>query len=274
MFLPLKVGTRCARVPKFCPHRIRYHRFFPFITQSSHPFVAPVTLCAEMTTNSRPNYWTAKGRAMVFILAASSIACLLLEFYQVCPMRAFTLFAFLPAVVLLFVLAFIDRAKGDRQLWRNVMIGSIAGLAAAVAYDVFRLPFVFAKAWGIASIVPQMNLFKVFPRFGAMILGQPLEQSAYSLGAQLIGWTYHFSNGLTFGVMYVAMIGDARKAKWVWGIVMAVGLELGMLLTPYPAVFAIPVTALFVAVTLTAHLIFGAVMGKSVQHLTFRTAVA
>jgi len=78
-----------------------------------------------------------------------------------------------------------------------------------VAYDVFRLPFVFAKEWGIASVVPPMNLFKVFPRFGAMILGQPVEQTTYTLAADLVGWTYHFSNGLTFGIMYLAMIGDA-----------------------------------------------------------------
>ena len=45
----------------------------------------------------------------------------------------------------------------------------------------FRLPFVFAKAWGIEGIVPPMNLFKVFPRFGAMVLGQPLEQAQYKL---------------------------------------------------------------------------------------------
>ena len=75
------------------------------------------------------------------------------------------------------------------------------------------------------------------------------------------GWLYHFSNGLTFGVMYLAMIGDATKRHWAWGVVFAVGLELAMLFTPYPAFFHIPITSKFVIVTLTAHLVFGAVMG-------------
>jgi len=66
-------------------------------------------------------------------------------------------------------------------------------LLGAVAYDVFRLPFVFAKEWGLDSVLPPLQLFKVFPRFGAMILGEPSEQPRYSLAAQLIGWTYHFS---------------------------------------------------------------------------------
>src|SRR5690242_2235659 len=61
-----------------------------------------------------------------------------------------------------------DWDRGDGKFCRAVVIGVIGGLLAAVAYDVFRLPFVFAKEWGIASIVPPMKRFKVFPRFGAM----------------------------------------------------------------------------------------------------------
>jgi hypothetical protein len=53
----------------------------------------------------------------------------------------------------------------------------LAGLLAAVAYDVFCLSFVLAKEWGIESVVPPMKLFKVFPRFGAMVLGQVIEEN-------------------------------------------------------------------------------------------------
>src|ERR1041384_569061 len=93
------------------------------------------------------NYWTATGRWLVFSLAATSIACLLFDFYRLCPMRTFTLFIFFPALVALTVLAAFDRMQGDRQLWRAIVIGTLAGLIAAIAYDVFRLPFVFAKEW-------------------------------------------------------------------------------------------------------------------------------
>ena len=219
---------------------------------------------------AQKDFWTAKGRAVIFILAATSIACLLFDFYRLCPMRTFTVFIFLPAIVLLFALAIWDRIFGNKNLWRAVMIGVIAGFLAAIAYDIFRLPFVFAKQLGIESILPPLNLFKVFPRFGAMILNQPVEQASYSLGAHLIGWIYHFSNGIAFGVMYVALIGDGTKRHWAWGVVMAVCLELGMLLTPYPAFFKIPVTAAFVLVTLAAHVIFGATLGKIVQRRSER----
>ena len=70
--------------------------------------------------------------------------------------------------------------NGLLQLLRKLVL-------AAVAYDVFRLPFVFAREWGISSVVPPMNLFKVFPRFGAMILAQPLEQLLAGDGGLLTG---------------------------------------------------------------------------------------
>src|SRR4051794_27292706 len=205
-----------------------------------------------MTPAISKSYWTTTGRLVVFLLAASSIACLLLDFYQVCPMRLFTIFIFVPALGALLAGAYFDKHRGDGRLWQAVLIGLSAGLLAAVAYDVFRLPFVFAKEWGLVSVIPPMQLFKVFPRFGAMILGQPIEQTHYSTTTQLLGWAYHFSNGATFGVMYIAIIGNPTRRHWAWGVVMAVALELGMLLTPYPQVFGIPVTTRFVMVTIAA----------------------
>lgn len=212
--------------------------------------------------------WNTLGRTIVFCLAATSIACLLVEFYKLCPMREFTLWIFFPACVALLALAAISFTKGDRHLARAVTIGIIAGLLAAVSYDIFRLPFVYANQWGIANIVPPMNLYKVFPRFGAMILNQPLEQTTYTTSAQLVGWLYHFSNGATFGVMYVALVGNPTKHTWLWAVLMAAGIEVAMLLTPYPSFFGIPLSAAFIAVTLTAHLIFGATMGLTSRAMT------
>jgi len=211
-------------------------------------------------------YWTAGGRWLVFLLGSTSIACLLFDFYGICPMKLFTPFVFLPALAMLSALALFDRAQGDGQLWKAIVLGLGCGLLAAMTYDVFRLPFVFAKQWCIATIVPPLQLFKVFPRFGAMILGQPVEQTSYSISAKVLGWAYHFSNGATFGVMYVAVIGNPTRRHWAWAVVMALALELGMLLTPYPKVFHIPVNARFVAVTLAAHAVFGVGLGLATRY--------
>ena len=52
-------------------------------------------------------------------IAASSIACLLADFYEVCPMHLFTPFIFLPALVLLF--AFAERGTGSTQRFRPAL---------------------------------------------------------------------------------------------------------------------------------------------------------
>src|SRR5438552_4663320 len=118
------------------------------------------------------DWWTPANRLVVFVLSSMSIWCLLADFYGLCSMRTFTLLVFLPTTTLLIVLAATDAAIGNQRLLRNILIGAAAGLVAAFAYDLFRLPLVFARDWHLSAIVPPMPLFKVFPRFGAMILGQ------------------------------------------------------------------------------------------------------
>ncbi|MFO0973267.1 MAG: hypothetical protein U1A27_07505 [Phycisphaerae bacterium] len=227
--------------------------------------------------------WTVPGRALVFTLAAGSIACLLGEMYGLCDMRRLFFFMLLPATGLLYGIALLDRGRGDGRLWRGVAIGTLAGLAGAVAYDLFRLPFVFSDAWGLRGWgIHQMPLFKVFPRFGALILGQPIEQgvspgrpgsawgAGFSLAAQLLGWLYHFSNGATFGVMFAALRAGStepaappqkRGATLAWAVLMAVAIELCLLASPYAQYFSIPQTTRFVVVTLLAHLVFGLALG-------------
>jgi hypothetical protein len=233
-----------------------------------------------VAANSRlpaPLQWTAPGRVLVFTLAATSIWCLLAEMYNLVDMRTFFYTILLPCTVALYGIAILDRTHGDGRLWRAVILGTLAGLVGAVAYDIFRLPFVYSDAWGMNRIgIPQMPLFKVFPRFGALILGQPIEQPSYSLAANLIGWTYHFSNGATFGVMFAAMYVSAQEtiqptaqtpaSGLAWrpiacATLMAVGIELCLLASPYAGFFGIQLTPRFIVVTMIAHIIFGLGMG-------------
>jgi hypothetical protein len=192
----------------------------------------------------------------VFLLAATSIACLLTEFYGFCPMRIFTLAIFLPSLAGLTLWALFDR-----RILLPVLVGAGCGLVAAFSYDIFRLPFVFSTQWGLTGIVPHLKLFNAFPAFGAMILGEAYPRPTYSLTEHLLGWAYHFSNAITFGIMYLALVGNPRARHWLWAVLMALALEIGMLATPYTRALAIPLTITFLWVTLAAHLIFGVVLG-------------
>jgi hypothetical protein len=225
----------------------------------------------------------ATARTIVFSLAATSIWSLLVEFYGLMSMRTFALWVCVPSMIALLIWAILDRGEIRRMIW----IGAVAGLLAACAYDVFRLPFVFAREWHIDSVVPALPLFKVFPEFGAGILGNfgirtvssprivrliPFMEHAraYSLTEHLVGWAYHLSNGITFGIMYLALIGDAVKRSWIWAVLFAVGLEIALLVTPYASFFGIAKTPTFILVTLSAHAVFGVVMGISARWMWAR----
>lgn len=209
--------------------------------------------------------WNLPTRAVVFALSATSIWCLLAEFYGLCSMRAFTFAVLLPATAALIVLGLVDRVAGEGLIWRGMIIGGAAGLLAAMAYDLFRLPFVLAATDQMGPAWLRMPLFKVFPRFGAMILGEPFDagttDSQFTLFAHLIGWAYHLSNGITFGIMYIALVGEVTRRTWAWAVLFATGLELALLLTPYTSYFGLPLTVRFVLVTFAAHAIFGAALG-------------
>jgi hypothetical protein len=119
---------------------------------------------------------------------------------------------------------------------------------AAVAYDLYRLPFVLGGA----------PLFKVFPQFGALLLGA----SEPRWLVYVLGWAYHFSNGAALGIMFVAAVSFFRRPSLFWGaVVWALAVELTLLLTPYATFFGLKLDARFLFLTISAHLVFGLALG-------------
>ena len=70
--------------------------------------------------------------------------------------------------------------------------------------------------------------------------------------------------------MYMALVGDATRRTWLWAVLFATGLELAMLFTPYTTFFGIHMSTKFVIATLSAHVIFGIVLGLLAQRLEQR----
>src|SRR6185369_5067367 len=105
----ITISPLCCRQPLYFAKYIANHvSRFTFHSSHTHPVFRlppPVNLCSNLSApvklpivagyNNPRSFWSAGGRAVVFLLAASSIACLLCDFYQLCPMRRFTLFIFL-----------------------------------------------------------------------------------------------------------------------------------------------------------------------------------
>ncbi len=189
-------------------------------------------------------------RFLVFTLAFLSFACLLGQFFGFWTMRAFGCWVLPPATVLLAVIAFLHRRApagvASPHTW--IVQGALGGVVAALAYDLYRLPFVLNGA----------PLFKVFPRFGQLLLGAA--EPGWLVHA--LGWTYHFSNGAALGIMFLAMVGRPSRRVLFWGAVAwALFIEVMLLLTPYTAFFGLKLDGRFLFLTASAHLIFGLVLG-------------
>jgi hypothetical protein len=191
-------------------------------------------------------------RLVVWALASMSFACLLGEFYGLWSMRAFACVVLVPATMTLVALAVWSRRSGNaevQEVSRWIIDGALGGVIAAVAYDLFRLPFVMSG----------YPLFKVFPEFGEMLLGA----SEPNWLVQLLGWTYHFSNGAALGIMFLAMLPRATRSTFILaGAGWALVVETILLLTPYRDFFKIHMPfATFLFLTASAHLIFGLALG-------------
>ena len=189
-------------------------------------------------------------RALVFGLGFLSFACLLGQFFGLWSMRVFGCWVLPPATLLLGIIAWRTRRR-TRDLqspYTWVVQGALGGVIAAIAYDLYRLPFVLSGA----------PLFKVFPKFGEMLLGGT-EPGWF---VHLLGWGYHFSNGAALGIMFLAMVPTANRRVLFWGAVCwALFVEAMLLITPYASFFGLPLDGRFLFLTASAHLIFGLTLG-------------
>jgi hypothetical protein len=186
----------------------------------------------------------------VFLLASLSFACLLGQFYGLWSMQWFGCWILPPATALLACIAVADRSSasgiGGPRAW--IVQGALGGIIAALAYDLYRLPFVLNGA----------PLFKVFPRFGQLLIGADGPEWL----VQLLGWTYHFSNGAALGIMFLAMVVRPTPRRLFWGaVVWALCVEAILLCTPYASFFGLKLDGRFLFLTASAHAVFGVALG-------------
>ena len=151
------------------------------------------------------------------------------------------------------------RRARDSDLLLCLRAGLLGGIWGTIGYDLVRVPFHLAG----------QNPFVPIRAYGVWITGA----AASSPLTDVVGLAYHASNGITFGVMYMALVGDASRRSWWWAVAFATLLELAMLVTPYTTFFGIHPTTRFVIVTFAAHAIFGVALGLSAKWLADRWPV-
>jgi hypothetical protein len=179
-------------------------------------------------------------RLGMFTLASLSIGSLLLYFFGVASFAALSTTLAIVEIVGLVALGTYARRSGQHERVRLLIGGLWAGCLATLVYDVVRVPIAH-------SGVP---VFKAISYFGTVLLG--VEQP--TVLSEVLGWTYHFSNGVSFGLMYAAIVTRPGPiTALLWGL----SLEGAMLLTPYAEVFGYQRDARFLAITIGSHACYG-----------------
>ena len=183
------------------------------------------------------------------LVGASSVASLLLYFYGFVAMGSSVTLLLLGAASLLGATVAWARLTGRVELTGRIVSGLWAGGLATLAYDLVRVPIAQAD-------VP---VFKAISYFGTTIMGR----AAPDVVTELVGWSYHLSNGIGFGLMYTVLV---ARPRWWTAVVWGLGLEGAMLLTPYAEVFGYRRTGSFLALTIGSHVTYGAVLYLALRY--------
>ena len=124
--------------------------------------------------------------------------------------------ASVPSMLLLAVLGASSRVHSDLRV--RIRVGALAGVIGTLGYDIVRIPFALAG----------QRVFAPIESYGLLIANA----SASSGLTSTLGWMYHLSNGVTFGIAYAAI---AARRPWPLGIVWGLALESVAVFSPFAA---------------------------------------
>ncbi len=185
-------------------------------------------------------------RAFIVVLGFSSVASLLGWVYGLASFAVLFRMVTLPGAVLLVVLAVWSSTGNQRSLGPTLVLGTVAGMIGTLGYDVFRMPFVFGGGFLLLSPVET---------YGVLASGAHTSSG----WTDFVGWAYHLSNGIGFGIAYAAV---AQRRNWRWGVLFAMLLETGTVLTPFASTFQLQGKYFIIAIAYAAHVPFGIALGK------------
>ena len=186
-------------------------------------------------------------RAACFFICIPSVGALLAKLYSIASMKAVALSVAVPASAgLVGILVWAKRSR-RKQLADRLAIGVVGGLLATVAYDLIRIPFHMAG----------LRIFAPISAFGVWLA----DATCSSRFTEVIGWSYHYWNGITFGIMYALF---ARNRHWGWAIMWACLLETIAILSPFGRIFSLLGNYSAIGIAYLGHVAYGVPLGLMV----------
>lgn len=160
----------------------------------------------------------------------------------------------LPSIILLAAIFGIARVRGYAALSRRLTVGALAGLGATVGLEIVRT--ISFRLGGMPGDMPRLLGVLLTDRF---MVGP-------SVWSDLLGYGYHFWNGIAFGLVFVLFFG---RRSLVWTLIYGQLIGLGFLASPAVKSLGIgflghEMPAMPITVVL-AHLVFGILLGLGLR---------
>lgn len=164
-------------------------------------------------------------------------------------------FVLIPSVIGVIAVYAIAQTQGHARLANRLGAGAAAGFIATLGLEVVRATsFHFG---GMPGDMPRLLGVLLTDRF--MVGPSPL--------SDILGWSYHFWNGIAFGVIFALIFG--RRPR-IWALAYAQLVGIGFLLSPAVKSLGIGFMGIDLpAMPLTvvgAHLVFGIILAHLTQH--------
>jgi hypothetical protein len=189
---------------------------------------------------------------LMVTLAAASVGPLMFPAAQAGygTMAQFAKQFLLPAFAVLIVVA-IQSWKSFRTIGRSIVWGGLAGAIATIGLEIVR--FSGFKMGYMPGNLPRLMGVLLLDRFA---LGP-------SFVSDFAGWSYHFWNGASFGIIYVIILGTSRR--WL-GLLFGIVAGVGFLVSPVVlslgvGYFGLQFSPGFTITVLAAHAVFGVLLG-------------
>ena len=185
-------------------------------------------------------------------MAGTSGAAVLAYTFGPVPMSFTVPFVVLPTTSFLVGLVLLRRRLYGRlhRFSQLLARGAVAGLGATLLYDAVR-PLI------VAVLGSTFDPYRAIPLFGTLITGLPGTDPT----ALAAGWTYHFWNGTSFGMMFALARPDGGIA---WGFAWAMALQ-GLMMAAYPTLLKARLDDPgFMASGIVGHGIWGIALGFAI----------
>ncbi len=188
------------------------------------------------------NFWL---RSLCFLACIPSGGALLAKVFGVATLQSVTVFVFLPGALFLIVVWALGRQNGRHILYQALIIGFWGGLLGTLAYDAIRVPFL---------VLLGQRVFGPISVYGVWLA----EADISSRLTEVLGWGYHFSNGITFGIMYALFM---RGRHWFWAILWAFILETIAIASPFAEIFNLSGNYGAIGIAYLGHVAYGLPLG-------------